>query len=97
MTTSEGGMIISNNKKLIESLKKIRAFGIDRDYSKRKIPGFYDSISLGFNYRMSEINAAIGIQQENSLPGGTPLYVATNGMFDLLWSNPFVLSSCVGN
>ena len=63
MTTSEGGMIISNNRNLMNKLRKIRAFGIDRDYSKRKIPGFYDALSLGFNYRMSEINAAIGIQQ----------------------------------
>ena len=63
ITTSEGGMVITNNKKLSEKLKKLRAFGIDRDHSKRKIPGYYNALQLGFNYRMSEINAAIGIQQ----------------------------------
>ena len=36
---------------------------MDRTYGERKIPGVYDVIDLGFNYRMSEIHAAIGTVQ----------------------------------
>lgn len=63
MTTAEGGMIILKNKKYSKKIRLARAFGVDRNYSQRKISGIYNCNSLGFNYRMSEIHAAIGIQQ----------------------------------
>ena len=63
ITSAEGGMIITNNKSLAKKLKINRAFGVDRTHSKRKFPGMYDVNSLGFNYRMSEIHAAIGSEQ----------------------------------
>jgi len=68
ITTAEGGIIISKNKNLIKNLKLKRAFGVDRTFSERKVPGAYDCIALGFNYRMSEINAAIGIEQVKKIP-----------------------------
>ena len=37
-------------------------------FSERKIPGSYDCVTLGFNYRMSELNAAIGIEQVKKVP-----------------------------
>ena len=67
MTTGEGGAIILNNKDLAKKLKLTKAFGIDRSHSERKTPGIYDSLTLGFNYRMSEIHAAIGIPQIGKL------------------------------
>ena len=63
MTTAEGGMIITNKKSLSNKLLLNRAFGVDRDHTNRKYPGQYDVKQLGFNYRMSEINATIGIVQ----------------------------------
>lgn len=64
ITTAEGGMIITRSKKIADSISKLRAFGIDRNIvSERKIPGIYDVQELGFNYRMNEISAAIGIEQ----------------------------------
>lgn len=63
MTTAEGGMIISKNKNLVKKLRLKKAFGVDRNFSERKIPGNYDCITLGFNYRMSELNSVIGIEQ----------------------------------
>ena len=63
ITSGEGGMIITSNDKLSKKLKLLKAFGIDRDHSERKVAGMYDSTILGFNYRMSEIHAAIGIEQ----------------------------------
>ena len=63
MTTAEGGIIISKNKNLIKKLRLKKAFGVNKNFSERKIPGSYDCVTLGFNYRMSELNAAIGIEQ----------------------------------
>lgn len=68
MTTTEGGMIISKNKNLINQLRLKKAFGVNKIFSERKIPGLYDCVTLGFNYRMSELNAAIGIEQVKKVP-----------------------------
>ena len=68
ITTAEGGMIILKDKKLANKLRLTKAFGIDRTHGERKIAGIYDSVELGFNYRMSEIHAAIGIEQLKKLP-----------------------------
>src|SRR5262249_53857277 len=46
-----------------------KAFGVDRSHGERKVPGVYDVVELGFNYRMSEIHAAIGIQQVRKIGG----------------------------
>jgi perosamine synthetase len=68
MTTAEGGIIISKNRNLIKKLRLKKAFGVDKTFSERKIPGSYDCVTLGFNYRMSELNAAIGIEQVKKIP-----------------------------
>ena len=67
ITTSEGGMIITKSKKIYEKLKLLRAFGVNKDYNKRKIPGDYNTIYKGLNCRMSEIEAAIGIHQLSNI------------------------------
>ena len=67
-TTAEGGMIILKDQALTQRLKLLKAFGVDRSHSERKSPGMYDVVALGFNYRMSEIHAAIGIEQIKKLP-----------------------------
>jgi dTDP-4-amino-4,6-dideoxygalactose transaminase len=69
MTTSEGGMLITRHEKVAQAIGRQRAFGMDRHVGERKIPGVYDVQGLGFNYRMSEINAAIGVEQLKRLPG----------------------------
>jgi perosamine synthetase len=69
ITTAEGGVIILKDKALYDKLKLLKAFGVDRTHGERKVPGMYDTIGLGFNYRMSEIHAAIGIEQIKKLPG----------------------------
>ncbi len=63
ITTAEGGMIITNNEILSKKLRLLKAFGVDRSHGKRSVPGIYNVKELGFNYRMSEINAAIGYEQ----------------------------------
>ena len=54
ITTGEGGIILSNNKKIIEKCKMLRNHGL---------VGRNNHKFLGFNYRMSELNAAIGLAQ----------------------------------
>ena len=68
LTTAEGGMIILKDDELAKQLKLLKAFGVNRNYGERKIPGMYDAEVLGFNYRMSEIHAAIGVEQMKKLP-----------------------------
>jgi dTDP-4-amino-4,6-dideoxygalactose transaminase len=67
MTTAEGGMLILKNKKLYEKVKIIRGIGVNKSFDQRKFPGMYDVPVLGLNYRMSEINCAIGIEQIKKL------------------------------
>jgi perosamine synthetase len=68
ITTAEGGMIILKDGELAAKLRLRKAFGVDRTHGERKIPGLYETVALGFNYRMSEIHAAIGIEQMKKLP-----------------------------
>ena len=63
ITTGEGGMFVSRHKDVADSVARQRAFGVDRSHSERKIPGMYDVVELGLNYRMSEMQAALGRQQ----------------------------------
>jgi perosamine synthetase len=68
LTTAEGGMIILKSKTLTEKVRLLKAFGVNRSHGERKIPGEYDVTELGYNYRMSEVHAAIGIEQIKKLP-----------------------------
>ena len=63
ITTGEGGMVITNNEKFYKDIKKLKAFGIDKDIKDRKKQGDYDVKSLGFNYRMTDFQAALGLNQ----------------------------------
>ena len=68
MTTAEGGMVITRDAQLAEKISRLRAFGVDRHHGQRAHPGMYDVTMLGYNYRMNEIEAAIGIEQVKKLP-----------------------------
>ncbi|HRY28812.1 MAG TPA: DegT/DnrJ/EryC1/StrS family aminotransferase [Elusimicrobiota bacterium] len=68
ITTGEGGMFVTRHKSVAGKVSKARAFGVDRSFSERTIPGMYDVLSLGLNYRMSDINAALGRVQLTRLP-----------------------------
>ncbi len=64
ITTGEGGALILKNKKQYHSIKSLRSFGYDiADPQERKIPGNYNINYLGLNYRLSEIEAAIGLTE----------------------------------
>ena len=63
LTTAEGGMFVSRHREVAESVARLRAFGVDRTHSERAVPGMYDVPTLGLNYRMSELQAALGRTQ----------------------------------
>jgi perosamine synthetase len=63
ITTGDGGMFVTRHADLAAKVAKARAFGVDRGFAERTVPGFYDVPTLGINYRMSDINAAIGRKQ----------------------------------
>ena len=65
-TTIEGGMVITNSKRIAEYVTSARSHGLTRSladrYSKGK-PWDYDIINPGFNYRLDEIRASLGLSQ----------------------------------
>ena len=63
ITTGEGGMLVTNNKAYYDKNKKLKAFGIDKDINQRKKQGTYDVVSLGFNYRLTDFQSALGLKQ----------------------------------
>lgn len=67
ITTGEGGMATTNNKEFADKMALLRSHGITRDPGKmtRKPDGpwYYEQIALGYNYRMTDIQAALGISQ----------------------------------
>ena len=66
ITTAEGGMALTNRKDLFNKMKVLRSHGITKEIEKKKTnmrPWLYEQISLGYNYRMNEIQAALGCEQ----------------------------------
>jgi perosamine synthetase len=69
ITTGEGGMVMTNNEKYYKLLKKYRSHGMTRDFRDRETNGAheYDIDLLGYNYRMTDIQAVLGISQLNKI------------------------------
>jgi len=71
ITTAEGGMALTNQADLAEKMELFRSHGITRDQSKmsEKKPDawYYEQIALGYNYRITDIQAALGISQMKRL------------------------------
>ena len=69
LSTGEGGMLVTNNKKYFDKAKLLRSHGmtsLSYERSKDHSDG-YDVIDLGYNYRMDDIRASIGIAQLGKL------------------------------
>lgn len=67
VTTAEGGMVVTNRKDLYEKLLRLRSHGITRDpdLMEEETHGawYYQQIELGWNYRMTDLQAALGCSQ----------------------------------
>ncbi len=72
ITTGEGGMAVTDDKGLYERLKLFRSHGITREegmMEKKEGGWYYEQVALGFNYRMTDIQAALGSSQLGKLDG----------------------------
>ena len=71
ITTAEGGMALTNSDALVNKLTLLRSHGITRDAAQMTHapdgPWYYQQIELGYNYRMTELQAALGISQMQRL------------------------------
>lgn len=71
ITTGEGGMAVTNNKELARKLGLLRSHGITREPELMTKPmdgsWYYQQVALGFNYRMTDIQAALGASQMTRL------------------------------
>lgn len=71
ITTGEGGMVLTNDENLYEKLLLFRSHGITRKSSLMENtpdgPWYYEQLALGFNYRMTELQAALGTSQMKRL------------------------------
>ena len=67
ITTGEGGIVLTNNDEFAKKIKLLRSHGITREINemsrKPDGPWFNEQIDLGYNYRMTEIQAALGSSQ----------------------------------
>ena len=71
VTTAEGGAVMTNNQELADKMDLYRSHGITRDADKMQNEShggwYYEQVDLGFNYRMTELQAALGVTQMTRL------------------------------
>ena len=71
ITTGEGGMITTNDPELARRMRVFRNHGITTDHRQREQRGswFYEMVDLGYNYRLTDFQCALGMSQLRKLPG----------------------------
>lgn len=70
ITTGEGGMVTTDNPDLAQKMRVFRNHGITSDHHQRGSAGswFYEMVDLGYNYRLTDIQSALGLSQLKKLP-----------------------------
>jgi len=63
ITTGEGGMVTTNEPALAERLRRFRNHGIEREVRERQATWRQDMVAFGFNYRLTDIQSALGLSQ----------------------------------
>lgn len=71
IATGEGGMVATGDAELARKLRLFRNHGITTDYRQREAAGswLYEMVDLGYNYRLTDLQCALGISQLRKLPG----------------------------
>lgn len=71
VTTGEGGVITTENAEQAQQMRWFRSHGITSDHRQRAEKGswFYEMVALGYNYRLPDINCALGLSQLGKLDG----------------------------
>lgn len=70
ITTGEGGLVTTDDSRLARLMRRFRNHGITADHTQREKQGswFYQMVDLGFNYRLSDLQCALGLSQLAKLP-----------------------------
>lgn len=70
ITTGEGGMVLTDSDELAEKMRRFRNHGIDKDAQSRNRnqTWYYEVVELGYNYRLTDIQCALGRSQIKKLP-----------------------------
>lgn len=70
MTTGEGGVVTTNDPELARRMRVFRNHGITTDHRQREQQGswFYEMVDLGYNYRLTDFQCALGLSQLDKLP-----------------------------
>jgi len=90
ITTGEGGMALTNDERLAEKMTLLRSHGITREEKLMTKapdgPWYYQQIDLGFNYRMTDIQAALGLSQMQRLDDYVSRRTKLANRYDVLLS-----------
>lgn len=70
ITTGEGGMVVTESQEMANRMRTFRNHGISTDARQRAIQGswFYQMVDLGYNYRLTDLQCALGLSQLRKLP-----------------------------
>jgi perosamine synthetase len=70
ITTGEGGMVVTDNVEYAEKIRRFRNHGITTDHHQRSKEGtwYYEMADLGYNYRLTDFQCALGLSQLHKLP-----------------------------
>lgn len=84
MTTGEGGVITTESAEFAQKMRVFRNHGITTDHRQRSEQGgfFYEMVSLGYNYRLTDFQAALGLSQLKKLPEWIAKRQAIARMYD---------------
>ncbi len=98
ITTAEGGMATTNSQELAEKMQLYRSHGIIRDENlmatKSDGAWYYQQVDLGFNYRMTELQAALGVNQMQRLDEFVAKRHILQERYDSLLSDLPIIKPC---
>jgi perosamine synthetase len=83
LTTCEGGMALTDEPEMAAHMRRFRNHGIDSDHRKRESQGTfaYDMAELGYNYRLPDVQCALGLAQLDRLDGWVAARQAIAGRY----------------
>ena len=84
MTTGEGGLVTTDDSELAQGMRRFRNHGITTDLHQRERQGswFYEMVDLGYNYRLTDFQCALGLSQLNKLPDWISRRQTIAGIYD---------------
>lgn len=101
ITTAEGGVAVTNDATLASRMRRFRNHGIERDEallqgSDSQViaprPWYYEQVDLGYNYRLSDIHAALGVSQLRRLAGFASRRRSLAAIYDQAFAgNPMIV------